>query len=68
MVKKHFKELTIIVGLIVALLLTNYICLKPLNDDSVKVKTLSIDSDSKYVPMLTELFILSAKLILRPLN
>ncbi|MEM6361889.1 MAG: hypothetical protein AAF149_11385 [Bacteroidota bacterium] len=68
MVKKHFKELTIIVGLIVALLLTNYIGLKPINEDPLKVKTISINSDSKYVPMLTELFVLSAKLILRPLN
>ncbi len=64
--KKHLKELTIVVGLIVALLLTNYIYFRSNTDRPAEMPEISIKTHTTYIPMFTELLVLSTKFILKP--
>lgn len=68
MIKKHRRELTIVVGLILALLIVNYICLNPKENNNLNTPEISINTKTRYVPMFTELLILSTKRIFKPLK
>lgn len=67
MVKKHLKELTIVLGLIVALLIGNYVCLTTVQPE-VAAPARPTAVKQPYVPMFTELVILSTKIVLKPLD
>ena len=69
MVKKHFKELTIVMGLILALLMVNYVFHTTNTPQKIKNPEVALKMDqSNYIPLFTELVTLSTKLILKPVN
>ncbi len=68
MVKKHLKELTIVLGLIVALLIGNYVCLTTVQPEVAAPARPTAVKQQPYVPMFTELVILSTKIVLKPLD
>ncbi len=68
MVKKHFKELVLILGLVVALLIGNYLCLAPVHTvNKSPSKPVSLTNEG-YIAPFTEFVILSTKIILKPLD
>ena len=68
MVRKHSKELVLILGLVVALLIGNYICLSPTGTmDKPLTEPVSLHHKG-YVSPFTAFVILSTKILLRPLD
>ncbi|TRX50897.1 hypothetical protein FNH22_24915 [Fulvivirga sp. M361] len=70
MVRKHFKEFIIALGLIVALLITNYVCLTPTpvksDKRNVQAQIKVNNKQTKYVPIFTEVVLLTTKMMLKP--